>query len=65
MALGIYVVRWRRQRAKLPEPQFKAWHVVILFNILIHALPPCHALVSPPMLASMMEMSVFGMQHTL
>lgn len=35
MALGIYVVRWRRKRANLPEPEFKAWHVVILFNILI------------------------------
>ena len=35
MALGIYVVRWRRKKAKLPEPEFKAWHVVILFNILI------------------------------
>lgn len=35
MALGIYIVRWRRKEANLPEPEFKAWNVVILFNILI------------------------------
>ncbi|KAJ5762467.1 uncharacterized protein N7511_005849 [Penicillium nucicola] len=35
MAVGIYIVRWRRSKANLPEPQFKAWHVVIVFNILI------------------------------
>ncbi|KAL4883920.1 amino acid permease-domain-containing protein [Aspergillus karnatakaensis] len=35
MAVGIYVVRWRRKKANLPEPEFKAWHAAILFNILI------------------------------
>ncbi|KAK1625351.1 amino acid/polyamine transporter I [Colletotrichum phormii] len=25
MAVGIYVVRWRRRNANLPEPEFKAW----------------------------------------
>lgn len=35
MAVGLYVVRWRRQRANLPEPEFKAYHVVVIFNILI------------------------------
>ncbi|GKT51321.1 high-affinity methionine permease [Colletotrichum spaethianum] len=35
MAVGIYVVRWRRKKANLPEPEFKAWHVVIIFNICI------------------------------
>ncbi|GME32357.1 high-affinity methionine permease [Neofusicoccum parvum] len=35
MAVGIYIVRWRRRKADLPEPEFKAWHVVIIFNILI------------------------------
>ncbi|KAL0260272.1 hypothetical protein SLS55_003958 [Diplodia seriata] len=35
MAVGIYVVRWRRRKAALPAPEFKAWHVVIVFNILI------------------------------
>ncbi|CAI7654903.1 unnamed protein product [Penicillium glandicola] len=35
MALGIYVVRWRRGKANLPEPEFKAWNIVIIFNILI------------------------------
>jgi hypothetical protein len=37
MAAGIYVVRWRRRKANLPEPEFKAWHVAILFNILVQA----------------------------
>ncbi|KAK1847229.1 high affinity methionine permease [Colletotrichum chrysophilum] len=35
MAVGIYVVRWRRSKLNLPEPEFKAWHVVIIFNICI------------------------------
>ncbi|KAH6886500.1 high affinity methionine permease [Thelonectria olida] len=35
MAVGLYVVRWRRKRANLPEPEFKAYHVVVIFNILI------------------------------
>ncbi|KAF4763806.1 hypothetical protein N7455_010502 [Penicillium solitum] len=35
MGVGIYVVRWRRKNANLPEPEFKAWHFVIIFNILI------------------------------
>ncbi|TQN68468.1 High-affinity methionine permease [Colletotrichum shisoi] len=35
MAVGIYVVRWRRRKANLPEPEFKAWHVVIIFTICI------------------------------
>ncbi|KAL4994398.1 amino acid permease-domain-containing protein [Aspergillus recurvatus] len=39
MAVGIYVVRWRRRNAPvhLPEPEFKAWHVAIIFNILVQA----------------------------
>jgi hypothetical protein len=39
MAVGVYVVRWRRRHAAvpLPEPEFKAWHVAILFNILVQA----------------------------
>ncbi|CAI7649885.1 unnamed protein product [Penicillium manginii] len=35
MALGIYVIRWRRKKANLPEPEFKAWNIVIFFNILV------------------------------
>ncbi|RDW84019.1 High affinity methionine permease [Aspergillus mulundensis] len=39
MAVGIYVVRWRRRNAtvRLPEPEFRAWHVAIVFNILVQA----------------------------
>ncbi|RDW73477.1 hypothetical protein BP6252_07384 [Coleophoma cylindrospora] len=35
MAVGLYVVRWRRKRAHLPEPEFKAWDVFVIFNIFI------------------------------
>jgi len=35
MALGIYAVRWRRKKANLPEPEFKAWNIVIVFNVCI------------------------------
>ncbi|KAL5339612.1 amino acid permease-domain-containing protein [Aspergillus crustosus] len=35
MALGIYVVWWRRRKANLPQPEFKAWDVAIVFNILV------------------------------
>ncbi|TEA19676.1 High-affinity methionine permease [Colletotrichum sidae] len=43
MAVGLYVVRWRRSRLNLPAPEFKAWHVVIVFNILIQ----CFLLIMP------------------
>ncbi|CAK7267659.1 hypothetical protein SEPCBS119000_002666 [Sporothrix epigloea] len=36
MGAGLYLVRWRRARAKLPQPSFKAWHFAIIFNILIN-----------------------------
>jgi hypothetical protein len=35
MGVGLYVVRWRRKRANLREPEFKAWHIVVIFNILV------------------------------
>lgn len=35
MAVGLYVVRWRRKRANLPAPEFKAWHILVIFNILV------------------------------
>ena len=36
MAVGIYLVRWRRSRAKLPPPSFRAWDIAIIFNILVN-----------------------------
>ncbi|KIH93274.1 hypothetical protein SPBR_02451 [Sporothrix brasiliensis 5110] len=36
MGAGLYIVRWRRARAKLPQPEFKAWHVAVIFNILVN-----------------------------
>ncbi|BCS23659.1 uncharacterized protein APUU_40103A [Aspergillus puulaauensis] len=35
MAVGVYVIRWKRKKAGLPEPEFKAWHIAVLFNILV------------------------------
>ncbi|KAK2007908.1 high-affinity methionine permease [Colletotrichum eremochloae] len=33
MSVGLYVVRWRRKRLNLPRPTFKAWNIIIIFNI--------------------------------
>lgn len=33
MSAGLYVVRWRRARLNLPPPSFRAWDVIIIFNI--------------------------------
>lgn len=35
MAIGLYAVRWRRKKANLPAPQFRAWQPVVIFNILV------------------------------
>ncbi|KAK0102245.1 hypothetical protein ONS95_005868 [Cadophora gregata] len=35
MAFGLYVVRWRRKRANLPKPEFKAWDALVIFNICV------------------------------
>ena len=35
MAIGLYLVRWRRNKANLPPPQFKVWHPVAIFNIMV------------------------------
>ena len=34
LAVGIYLVRWRRKKADLPRASFKAWDVAVVFNIL-------------------------------
>ncbi|KAK4451999.1 high-affinity methionine permease [Podospora aff. communis PSN243] len=34
LAAGIYVVRYRRRRLRLPRAEFRAWAPVIIFNIL-------------------------------
>ncbi|EXJ87337.1 hypothetical protein A1O3_04296 [Capronia epimyces CBS 606.96] len=36
IAIGIYLVRWRRGKAKLPRGVFKAWDVAVVFNILVN-----------------------------
>jgi hypothetical protein len=35
MGVGLLVVRWRRKRANLPPPSFRAWDVAVIFNILV------------------------------
>ncbi|KAL5321408.1 hypothetical protein ACEPPN_009366 [Leptodophora sp. 'Broadleaf-Isolate-01'] len=35
MAIGLYVVRWRRKRAHLPQPEFRAWDALVVFNIVV------------------------------
>ena len=35
LAVGLFVLRWRRKKANLPAPDFQAWNVVVLFSVLI------------------------------
>ncbi|KAH7093269.1 amino acid permease-domain-containing protein [Paraphoma chrysanthemicola] len=37
MAAGLYVLRFRRKRLGLPEPAFKVWNSVLIFNIATQA----------------------------
>lgn len=37
MAVGLYIVRWRRKRANLPRPEFRAWDSLVIFNILVQS----------------------------
>lgn len=36
MGIGVYVVRYRRKRLNLPGPDFRAWDVLAIFNILVN-----------------------------
>ncbi|KAM7197559.1 high affinity methionine permease [Rhypophila sp. PSN 637] len=36
MGIGVYVVRYRRKRLNLPGPDFRAWDVLAVFNILVN-----------------------------
>ncbi|OAL23763.1 hypothetical protein AYO20_10909 [Fonsecaea nubica] len=36
MAVGIYLVRWRHQKAGLPRGPFRAWDAAVIFNILVN-----------------------------
>lgn len=36
LAVGLYVVRYRRRRAGLPRAEFRAWDPVVVFNILVY-----------------------------
>ncbi|KAL5117335.1 hypothetical protein ACEQ8H_004780 [Pleosporales sp. CAS-2024a] len=37
MAVGLCLLRFRRRRLGLPEPAFKVWNVVLVFNIAVQA----------------------------
>ncbi|KAF6829599.1 high affinity methionine permease [Colletotrichum musicola] len=34
MTAGLYIVRWRRRRLNLPPPEFKAWDIIIIINLI-------------------------------
>lgn len=36
LGLGLYLIRYRRRRLGLPPPEFRAWNVVIVFNLLVY-----------------------------
>ncbi|KAM0280648.1 hypothetical protein ACHAQH_003955 [Verticillium albo-atrum] len=35
MAAGVYIIRRRRNRSNQPRPEFKAWHVAVIFFLLV------------------------------
>lgn len=35
MSVGLLLVRWRRKRANLPLPSFRAWDAAVGFKILV------------------------------
>ncbi|ROT37599.1 high-affinity methionine permease [Sodiomyces alkalinus F11] len=35
MVAGLYLIRHRRKRSNQPQPEFKAWHVVVIFFLLV------------------------------
>ncbi|KAK0744644.1 amino acid permease-domain-containing protein [Apiosordaria backusii] len=37
VGIGLLIVRYRRRRLGLPRGEFKAWNVVVVFNILVYA----------------------------
>lgn len=36
LAIGLYIIRYRRKRLNLPQPAFKAWDAVVIFNIFVN-----------------------------
>ena len=36
MAVGLFLVRYRQKRLNLPPPDFRAWDIIIVFNILVN-----------------------------
>lgn len=36
MAVGIYIVRFRRKKLQLPPSEFRAWDIAIIFTLLVN-----------------------------
>jgi Amino acid permease len=36
LAVGLYILRFRRKRLNIPRSQFRAWDVVVIFNIIVN-----------------------------
>jgi hypothetical protein len=37
MAIGLYIIRYRRRKLGLPRSQFRAWDAAVIFNILVNS----------------------------
>jgi hypothetical protein len=35
LAVGLYVVRWRRKCLGFPAPEYRAWDIAVVFSILV------------------------------
>jgi len=36
MSVGLYIVRYRRKKIDAPRSEFRAWGVVVIFNIVVN-----------------------------
>ncbi|KAK3308339.1 amino acid permease-domain-containing protein [Chaetomium strumarium] len=36
LAVGLYIMRYRRARLSLPRPEFRAWDPIVIFNVLVN-----------------------------
>jgi len=36
MSVGLYIVRYQRKKIDAPRSEFRAWDVVVIFNIIIN-----------------------------
>jgi amino acid permease-like protein len=36
MAIGLYILRYRRKKLNVPSSDFRAWDVVVIFNVFVN-----------------------------